>query len=121
MHPGSLHIMEREDWLEMVACAWDVANEFLKRIGGDIDKRINENPKKYHIGEMEFTDLLNERRVGGNICERIVSAWNDWKHPNALQFPLVITSEKITPNDVTPKPKAKSKPTGKKRANKKGK
>lgn len=120
MHPGSLHIMEREDWLEMVACAWDVANEFLNRIGGDIDKRINENPKKYHIGEMEFTDLLNERRVGGNICERIVSAWNDWKHPNALQFPLVITSEKITPNDVTPKPKAKSKPTGKKRANKKG-
>ena len=104
----------------MVACAWDVANEFLNRIGGDIDKRINENPKKYHIGEMEFTDLLNERRVGGNICERIVSAWNDWKHPNALQFPLVITSEKITPNDVTPKPKAKSKPTGKKRANKKG-
>jgi hypothetical protein len=105
MHPGSLHIMKREDWLEMVACAWDVANEFLKRIGGDIDKRINENPKKYHIGEMEFTDLLNERRVGGNICERIVSAWNDWKHPNALQVPLVVTAQKITPNDVTSNPK----------------
>ena len=106
MHPGSLHIMKREDWLEMVACAWDVANEFLKRIGGDIDNRINENPKKYHIGEMEFTDLLNERRVGGNICERIVSAWNDWKHPNALQVPLVVTAQKITPNDVTSNPKA---------------
>lgn len=105
MHPGSLHIMKRDDWLEMVACAWDVANEFLKRIGGDIDKRINENPKKYHIGEMEFTDLLNERRVGGNICERIVSAWNDWKHPNALQVPMIITAQKITPNDVKSKKK----------------
>jgi hypothetical protein len=97
--------MKREDWLEMVACAWDVANEFLKRIGGDIDKRINENPKKYHIGEMEFTDLLNERRVGGNICERIVSAWIDWKFPNALQIPMVITAKKIIPNDVKSKKK----------------
>lgn len=105
MHPGSLHIMKREDWLEMVACAWDVANEFLKRIGGDIDKRINENPKKYHIGEMEFTDLLNERRVGGNICERIVSAWIDWKFPNALQIPMIITAKKIIPNDVKSKKK----------------
>jgi hypothetical protein len=54
---------------------------------------------------MEFTDLLNERRVGGNICERIVSAWNDWKFPNALQVPLVVTAQKITPNDVESNPK----------------
>ncbi len=92
------------------------------RIGDDIRADVLRlfREKYYDFNFSHFTDLLNERRVGGNICERIVSAWNDWKHPNALQFPLVITSEKITPNDVTPKPKAKSKPTGKKRANKKG-
>lgn len=98
MHPASLHIMKREDWLEMVACAWDVATEFWKRIGGDIDKRIKENPEKYHLGEMSFTDLRNERRVGGQICERIVSAWNDWKHPTAAQYQMVVTGEKIQPN-----------------------
>lgn len=98
MHPGSLHIMEAEEWKEMVAVAWDVANEYLKRIGGDIDKRIEENPDKYHIGQHEFTDQPNERRVGGNICERIVSAWADWKHPSAVQFPLIVTSDKIAPN-----------------------
>ena len=98
MHPGSLHIMLTEDWKKMVACAWDVANEWLRRIGGDIDKRIQENPKKYHLDEMEFTDQANERRVGGNICERIVSAWADHYHPNAAQFPLVITRAKIAPN-----------------------
>lgn len=98
MHPGSLHIMATEEWKEMVAVAWDVANEWLKRIGGDIDKRIEENQEKYHIGQHKFTDQANERRVGGNICERIVSAWADWKHPNAAQFPLVITAEKIAPN-----------------------
>lgn len=117
MHPGSLHIMEREDWLEMVACAWDVANEFWKRIGGDIDKRIRENPEKYHLDQMEFTDLPNERRVGGNICERIVSAWNDWKHPNALNIPMVVTATKIAPNDVK---KKSSKPKATKRTTRKG-
>lgn len=98
MHPGSLHIMRTEDWREMVDVAWDVANEFWKRIGGDIDKRIRKNPSKYHLDEMEGTDLPNERRVGGNICERVVSAWIDWKFPNAAQYPMVITAAKIRPN-----------------------
>ena len=98
MHPGSLHIMEVNDWREMVACAWDVANEYLKRVGGDIDKRIEAMPEKYHIGEHPFTDQANERRVGGNICERVVSAWADWRHPKAAQFPLVVTAEKLAPN-----------------------
>lgn len=107
MHPGSLHILKREEWLEMVACAWDVANEFWKRIGGNIDKRIKDNPEKYHLDKMEFTDLPNERRVGGNICERIVSAWMEWKHPNALKYPMVVTATKIAPNDSPGKPNAK--------------
>jgi hypothetical protein len=98
MHPGSLHVMKTEDWKQMVACAWDVTNEYLKRIGGDIDKRIEANPEKYHIGQYEFTDQPNERRVGGNICERIVSAWADWKYPNAAQYKLVITADKVAPN-----------------------
>lgn len=98
MHPGSLHIMAVDDWKEMVAVAWDVANEWLRRIGGDIDKRIEAMPEKYHIGQHQYMDQPNERRVGGNICERIVSAWADWKHPNAAQFPLVVTREKIAPN-----------------------
>ena len=113
MHPGSLHIMKTEEWKEMVACAWDVANEYLRRIGGDIDKRIESMPEKYHIGQHPFTDQANERRVGGNICERIVSAWADCYHPNAVQFPLVVTAAKIAPNF--------SKPTPAKRTNKKGK
>lgn len=102
MHPGSLHIMATEDWKKMVECAWDVANEYLKRIGGDIDKRIESMPEKYHIGQVEFCDHPNERRVGGNICERIVSAWADCYHPNAAQFPLVITAAKIAPNFEKP-------------------
>ena len=126
MHPGSLHIMRTEEWKKMVACAWDVANEYWRRIGGDIDKRIKENAAKYHLDEMEFCDLPNERRVGGNICERIVSAWADHYHPNAAQFPLVVTATKIAPNFEVQEvqkvqgSKSASKPQRTKRTNRKG-
>ena len=50
------------------------------------------------MGQAKDMDQPNQRRVGGNICERVVSAWADCYHPNAAQFPLVITAEKIAPN-----------------------
>jgi hypothetical protein len=94
-HPGSIAIMKTEDWREMFAVAWSVANEYLKRIGGDIVARVQANEKAYHIGEYEYTTLTNEIRVGGQICERIVSAWMDWKFPNAAQFAMVTVADKI--------------------------
>ena len=95
LHPGSIAIMKTEDWREMFAVAWSVANEYLKRIGGDIVARVKANEKAYHIGEYEFTTLTHEIRVGGQICERIVSAWMDWKFPNAAQFPMLTVANKI--------------------------
>ena len=95
LHLGSIAIMKTEDWREMFAVAWSVANEYLKRIGGDIVARVKANEKAYHIGEYEFTTLTHEIRVGGQICERIVSAWMDWKFPNAAQFSMLTVADKI--------------------------
>lgn len=94
-HPASIAIMKTEDWREMFAVAWSVANEYLKRIGGDIVARVQANEKAYHIGEYDFTTLTHEIRVGGQICERIVSAWMDWKFPDATQFPMLTVADKI--------------------------
>ena len=95
MHLATMSIMRTEDWKEMMAVMWDVAQEYLKRIGGDIVKRVEENPKAYHIGEMEFTTFTHELRVGGQFAERINSAWIDWKFPHAYEVPLAITRDKI--------------------------
>lgn len=92
MHLGSLHIMKREDWMEMFNVMWDVAQEYLKRIGGDIEKHVQENPEAYHLDR--FT-AKHETRVGGQFAERIVSAWIDWKFPKAVKFPLNVTQEKV--------------------------
>ena len=94
MHLGTLFILKRDDFLELLDVMWTVANEYLKRIGGDIDKRVKDNPEVYHLKEF---GLFHERRVGGQFAERINSAWMDWKFPNAVKFPLVITRDKIDP------------------------
>jgi hypothetical protein len=64
----------------------------LKRIGGDIERRVKENPEAYHL---EQFGLTHEMRVGGQMAERINSAWMEYKFPVAAQFPLRVTQEKI--------------------------
>ena len=111
MRLGTLSIMRTEDWKEMLGVMWDVANELLKRLGGDIVKRVNENPEAYKV---EKFGLTHELRVGGQMAERINSAWMDYKFPNAVQFPLVVTREKIEiPFDGKPKTKKSTNRKGK--------
>ena len=66
---------------------WAVVNEFLKEIGGNIEKLIAKCP----VELLEPGDYI---RVGGSIAERIASAWMDWKHPHAAQYDLNTTGEK---------------------------
>ena len=94
MHLATMFILKREDFLELLDVMWTVANEYLKRIGGDIDKRVLANPIAYHL---EQFGLFHERRVGGQFAERIASAWMDWKFPKAATYKLVVTREKIEP------------------------
>jgi hypothetical protein len=108
MRLGTLSIMKTDDWLEMLNVMWDVAQEYLKRIGGDIVKRVKDNMKAYHIGELDFFTFTHELRVGGQFAERINSAWIDWKFPNAYEFPLIVTHDKIEiPFETEGKPTAK--------------
>ena len=124
MRLGTLSIMRTDDWLEMLDVMWDVANELLKRIGGDIEKRVCENQEAYKV---EQFGLTHELRVGGQMAERINSAWMDYKFPNAVQFPLTVTREKIEIPFKPGKDASKreqsgvGKPKTKKSVNKKGK
>lgn len=87
LHLGTMYIVKRDDFKELVALMWAVVDEYLKRIGGDIKKHIAECPA-------ELLDPGDYIRVGGSIAERIASAWTDWKHPNAAQYNLTITGDK---------------------------
>ena len=122
MHLGTLSIMKTEDWKEMLAVMWDVANELLKRLGGDMEKRVRENADAYKVGEFGLT---LEMRAGGQMAERINSAWMDWKFPNAAVFPMKLIGDKIEVTFVgggqESTTKKASKPKNTRRTNKKDK
>ena len=122
MHLGTLSIMKTEDWKEMLAVMWDVANELLKRLGGDMEKRVRENADAYKVGEFGLT---LEMRAGGQMAERINSAWMDWKFPNAAVFPMKLIGDKIEVTFVgggqESTTKKASKPKTTRRTNKKDK
>ena len=84
--------MRIDDWQKMQAMAWDICQEDLKRIGGDIEKHVKSNPEAYHL---DTFNVAYGCRMGGQFMERINSAFVDWKFPKALCVNLRVTSEKI--------------------------
>lgn len=92
MHPSTMSIMRTVDFRKLFDVMWDVVGEYLRRIGGDIDARVMSMPEAYHL---ETFNLPYERRVGGQLGERIHSAWMDWRFPNAARYKMVEVSPKV--------------------------
>ena len=96
LHPASLCIMSKKDMVEMVGVIWDVVEKYVKETGIDIDRRIADNPERYHMHEGTWhATLAFQRRIGGQVCERMVSAWIDWKFPEQKEIPMVTTQAAI--------------------------
>ena len=89
-HPCSMFIMPREKFrelmklLEMAIGHWVIA-------AIDIEERIKANPDAYHIDELGYEYAY---RIGGQLGERIISAWIDWQFPKAIQYNIITTSAK---------------------------
>lgn len=111
MHLGTISIMPTSEWRWLLNVMWTVVQKYLERIDGDIDKRIKENPDAYHLSE---SSLEGQRRVGGQLAERIHSAWIGWRFDHPMMFPLQVTGDRKPSNPV-------SKPKATKSTNKKGK
>ena len=100
LHPASLCILPKKDMKEMVNTIWDIVEKYVKETGIDIDRRIAENPEKYHMNENTWhATLAFQRRIGGQMCERIVSAWIDWKYPNQKEIPMITTQQPLKHNE----------------------
>ena len=65
-------------------------------VGKAVQKsRMSETIKKERLDAVKKSRAV----LGGQFGERIASAWMDWKYPNAAQFPLVVTSDKVEPEE----------------------
>lgn len=92
LHPCSCFVMQTKQAKMMISTIRNIVNEYLRVIGKDIDKRINSMPEKYHLPQQS---IEYQRRVGGQVCERLISAWIDWRFPEAKEIPLKFTGEAI--------------------------
>lgn len=92
LHPATMFVMSRADFLEMEASIETIVMGYLSAIGGDIDARINAAPEKYHLPRSSYD---YQRRVGGQLCERIASAWIDWRFSEAKEVTVRVTSKPI--------------------------
>lgn len=100
LHPASLCILPQKEMKEMVNTIWDIVEKYVNETGIDIDSRISENPDKYHMNENTWhATLAFQRRIGGQMCERIVSAWIDWKYPNQKEVPMITTQAALKHNE----------------------
>lgn len=88
LHPFSMFVMPSKDFREMMKLVSSVLDEFVKR-AGDIDKRVS-NADKYH----QLKHPEEAYRIGGNLGERMISAWIDWKMPDAKQVQVDVTAQK---------------------------
>lgn len=87
LHPASMFVMYSGSFREMMAMVWSVIEKYLSVTGTDIDARIREHAQAYHLG---FSTVSYQRRIGGQLCERLISAWIDWKWPEAKEIPIVV-------------------------------
>ena len=95
LHPATMFVMPRGEFLRMTDDIGFILGKWLEAIGSDIDGRINASKRKYHI---PGSSVAYQRRVGGQLCERIASAWIDWKFPEAREVPVIVTGQPITAN-----------------------
>ena len=87
LHPYSMFVLRSKDFRRLFKLIWSVVEKYRAKVG-DIDKRIENNKTAYHIPLLSHD---YQYRIGGQICERIVSAWIDQQFPNAEDVFVNIT------------------------------
>jgi len=95
MYAYNMFIVRREDFLDMIQTIYSIIDEYLMVVGMDIDGRIEENPKAYHIGEMPFLTQKYQYRIGGLLGERITNAMLRHRFPKIKHYKAIVTQNAI--------------------------
>ena len=79
MIPYNMFVMRKEDFIEYVDFVWDVLEEYLKVVGNDIDKRIEDNKNEY-IKDFYPSDKIEyQKRIGKHLTERLTNIFIMYK------------------------------------------
>ena len=88
----NMFIMKKEDFLEMMKVVWDVLERYLDVVGMDLQDRILQHSDVYidNKRSVKARQVAHQYRMGGNIGERVASAWVMWKFANPKTYRKIV-------------------------------
>lgn len=94
MFPYNMFIMKREDFLEYINFIGSVLDEYVKIVGTDIVKRIEDNKGKYLKNFYPNNTIEYQYRIGGYLAERLTTVFAFTKFKKIVTCGITITEQK---------------------------
>ena len=94
MFPYNMFIMKREDFLEYINFIGSVLDEYVKIVGTDIVKRIEDNKEKYLKNFYPNDTIEYQYRIGGYLAERLTTVFALTKFKKIATCGITITEQK---------------------------
>ena len=89
-----MFIMKLEDFKEYIKFIFDILDEYIKIVGTDIIKRIDDNYEKYIKGQYPNNTREYQYRIGGYIGERCTNLFLMSHFKKMKTYPVIITEDK---------------------------
>lgn len=94
MFPCNMVIMKKEDFEEYVDFIRNVLDEYIKYVGIDIEKRIENNKEKYLKNFSPNNEVWYQYRIGGYLAERLTNVFLLKHFKKIKTYKMVITEQK---------------------------
>ena len=93
LYIANMFIMRRDDFMEIMRIVWDALNLWLDIMGKDLRGHIISHSEQYLKRYGRGASIEHQYRIGGNLGERIVSAFISDRFPNCKTYDIVFTEE----------------------------
>lgn len=92
--PYNMFIMKKEDFKKYIEFIFGVLDEYIKIVGTDIRKRIEDNKEKYLKDFYPNNTVEYQYRIGGYLGERLTNVFMMNNFTKMKTYPVIITEDK---------------------------
>ena len=92
--PYNMFIMKSEDFIEYMKFMMDVLDEYVKIVGTDINKRIEDNKDKYLKSFYPNNTQEYQYRIGGYLGERLTNLFLLTHFKKIKTYSVIVTEDK---------------------------
>ena len=94
MFPYNMFIMKKDDFIRYINFVKGVLDEYVKIVGTDIMKRIEDNKDKYLKNFSPNDNVDYQYRIGGYLAERLTNVFILTNFNKIKTYPVIITEDK---------------------------